>query len=71
MRPGAIATIGYEGRAVDDFADRLRRHRIELLVHVRDLPLSRKKGYSRPGIEYVHMRALAGRRVYVSRSPAG
>jgi uncharacterized protein (DUF488 family) len=63
----AIATIGYEGISVDEFLVRLKRHRIALLVDVRDLPLSRKRGFSKSalsksislvGIQYQHMREL-------------
>lgn len=62
-----IATIGYEGSAIDAFIASLLRASIDLLIDVRDLPLSRKKGFSknqlaealrRHGIEYVHLRGL-------------
>jgi uncharacterized protein (DUF488 family) len=65
--PRAIATIGYEGAALDDFVAALRRAHIDTVIDVRELPLSRKKGFSknqlaeqlrRHGIAYVHIKAL-------------
>jgi uncharacterized protein (DUF488 family) len=62
-----IATIGYEGATIDDFVVTLQRASIDVLIDVRDLPLSRKKGFSKNqlaetltanGIEYVHLRGL-------------
>ncbi len=63
----AIYTIGYEGRDLEEFADRLKDFGVETLVDVRDIPLSRKKGFSKTplsqylqevGIEYVHLKQL-------------
>lgn len=63
----AIATIGYEGADIQRFISALRTAKIEKLVDVRELPLSRKKGFSKraladalhaAGIGYVHIRAL-------------
>ena len=42
-----IYTIGYEGRNLDDFTRSLRRHRIDEVIDVRELPVSRKKGFSK------------------------
>ena len=62
-----IATIGYEGSTIDIFVAALRRSSIDVLIDVRELPLSRKKGFSKnqladalagSGIEYVHLRGL-------------
>jgi uncharacterized protein (DUF488 family) len=62
-----IATIGYEGATIGDFVATLQRASIDVLIDVRDLPLSRKKGFSKNqlaetlaahGIEYVHLRGL-------------
>ena len=59
-----IFTIGYEGLEIDTFMSMLKRHRIETIVDVRELPLSRKPGFSKKslegllnlsGREYVHM----------------
>jgi uncharacterized protein (DUF488 family) len=60
-------TIGYEGSRVDEFVATLRRAGIETLIDVRDLPLSRKPGFSKSalaekleahGIAYVHLKGL-------------
>lgn len=62
-----IFTIGYEKSTIDDFVNRLAAAEIELLVDVRELPLSRKKGFSKnglhaavreAGIDYLHVKAL-------------
>jgi uncharacterized protein (DUF488 family) len=42
-----IATIGYEGSTIDDFVVALLHVSIDVLIDVRDLPLSRKKGFSK------------------------
>lgn len=62
-----IFTIGYEGRSLEEFIDRLVAHGVALLADVRELPLSRKAGFSKNGlaaalgergIGYIHMRDL-------------
>jgi uncharacterized protein (DUF488 family) len=62
-----IFTIGYEGLDIEHFLDLLVSRDIETVVDVRELPLSRKKGFSKKsfhsilntsGIEYVHMSDL-------------
>lgn len=64
--PEQVWTIGYAGRAIDDFVRVLKRARVQLVVDVRELPLSRKKGFSKTalrgalesaGIDYRHVRA--------------
>ncbi|MER9074700.1 DUF488 domain-containing protein [Mesorhizobium sp. M0904] len=63
----ALLTIGYEGSEIGDFVSVLRSAGVELLVDVRDLPLSRKPGFSKnslknhlenSGINYRHTKAL-------------
>ena len=63
----SIFTIGYEKSTIDAFVNRLADAEIEVLVDVRELPLSRKKGFSKnglnaavreAGIEYLHVKAL-------------
>ena len=60
-----LYTIGYEGRALDELIAILASHRIERVIDVRDLPLSRRRGFSKTplgtalrgaGIDYVHVR---------------
>lgn len=62
-----LFTIGYEGRDLEEFADRLKNFDVDTLVDVRDIPLSRKKGFSKTplsqylqevGIEYIHIKPL-------------
>lgn len=63
----SIATIGYEGATPQSFIDTLRRHGIDLIIDVRAVPFSRKKGFSKNalaamleenGINYVHLEKL-------------
>lgn len=62
-----VYTIGYEGRTLNEFIDRLKSHGIQKIIDVRERPLSRKAGFSKTalglrleeeGIEYAHLRAL-------------
>ncbi|MBW8078010.1 MAG: DUF488 family protein [Gallionella sp.] len=59
-----VFTIGYEGLDIDAFMSLLAKHGIETVVDIRELPLSRKPGFSKKalasvlnlsGLEYVHM----------------
>jgi uncharacterized protein (DUF488 family) len=61
----ALFTIGYEGRALDELIAILASNKIDRVIDVRDLPLSRRRGFSKTplgtaltcaGIEYVHLR---------------
>ena len=63
----ALYTIGYEGSSISDVVERLKEARIQIVVDVRELPLSRKPGFSKnsmsttlraAGIDYVHVRPL-------------
>jgi len=42
-----IATIGYEGTTIDAFIETLQRASITVLIDVREVALSRKKGFSK------------------------
>jgi hypothetical protein len=64
---GALVSVGYEGRALEDFVALLLTHEVETVVDVRMTPLSRKRGFSKrkladaledAGIGYVHERDL-------------
>ncbi|MEI6634196.1 MAG: DUF488 domain-containing protein [Chlamydiota bacterium] len=66
-RPIALFTIGYEGSDMDSFIARLEQSQINRVVDVREIPLSRKPGFSKTslrekleeeGIEYVHIQRL-------------
>jgi uncharacterized protein (DUF488 family) len=57
-----LYTIGYEGRAVKDLLAVLKQAKVERVVDVRQMPLSRKPGFSKAalaefltshGIEYI------------------
>ena len=62
-----LYTFGYEGLSIDIFVRRLAEAGVRTVVDVRELPLSRKKGFSKQafarvlsaaGIAYAHMPAL-------------
>jgi uncharacterized protein (DUF488 family) len=64
---GKAWTAGYEGLTVQGLLDALALEQIEVLVDVRERPLSRKPGFSKAalaksteeaGLEYVHVREL-------------
>jgi uncharacterized protein (DUF488 family) len=59
-------SIGYEGRTPAEFLALLVAHRVTKVIDVRELPLSRRKGFSKTplsaklrsvGIAYQHVRA--------------
>lgn len=65
--PTELFTIGYEQRTQDELIRELRTAGVRRLVDVRELPLSRKRGFSKSAlgealaeaqIEYQHVRAL-------------
>jgi len=65
VRKTTVCTIGYEGKTPAEFVQLLKRARVSRLVDVRELPLSRRRGFSKTrlrtaleaeGIEYVHLR---------------
>jgi len=62
-----LFTIGYEGLDLAGFMKYLTWHEVEVLVDVREIPISRKKGFSKSalaeatakkGIGYTHLKAL-------------
>lgn len=62
-----IFTIGYQGLDVGTFVALLREYSVEMVVDVRELPISRKRGFSKKalagllnhsGLQYVHMGEL-------------
>lgn len=67
----SVFTIGYEGASLAAFLERLKAARVGTLVDVRELPLSRRPGFSKSqlakqlekaGIRYVHKRELGAPR---------
>jgi uncharacterized protein (DUF488 family) len=66
-----LYTIGYEAAALDDFIATLTTADVDTLVDVRELPMSRRRGFSKTalsaalkeaGIEYLHVRELGSPR---------
>src|SRR5690606_27524254 len=62
-----IFTIGYEGAQLPDFLATLENADVKLLVDVREVSVSRRKGFAKTalsqavagvGMEYVHLRGL-------------
>jgi uncharacterized protein (DUF488 family) len=65
MGRSALFTIGYEGRQLDELIAMLSAKRITRVIDIRELPLSRRRGFSKTplgealraaDIDYVHMR---------------
>ncbi|WP_236724530.1 DUF488 domain-containing protein [Mycobacterium avium] len=63
----SLVSVGYQGKSIDDLVERLLSQRVQILVDVRLMPLSRKPGFSKKklahaltavGITYIHHRAL-------------
>lgn len=66
-----LFTTGYEGKNIDEFLNHLCQHDIRRVIDVREIPLSRKKGFSKTAlreklsecnIEYVHIKKLGSPR---------
>lgn len=64
-------TLGYEGLKSEEFVTRLKETHVKTLVDVREVPWSRKKGFSKSqlektlssnGITYVHVKELGSPR---------
>lgn len=62
-----VFTIGYEGATIESFLAALERAGVRRVIDVRQLPLSRRPGFSKAplaaalkerGIGYVHLKAL-------------
>ena len=63
----SFKTIGYERANLENFIDALKAASVQIIIDVRDLPISRRKGFSKSalrdrleedGIQYVHLRGL-------------
>jgi len=62
-----LSTIGYEASSLEDFIATLQKARIHTLIDVRELPMSRRKGFAKKalssalddvGLSYVHLKGL-------------
>ncbi len=71
MEQYSLYTIGYEGKSIDGFISHLKQSGISTLVDVREIPISRKKGFSKTilsqhlkehNIEYLHFKELGSPR---------
>jgi len=80
MRTPTLYTIGYEATSTAELMVRLTREGIRRVVDVRELPLSRRKGFSKApraaalaegGIEYEHVRELGNPKRYRERYRSG
>jgi uncharacterized protein (DUF488 family) len=67
MKARELITIGYEGREIEQFIDCLKQQRISRLIDIREVPISRKRGFSKSALKerledenigYIHLRAL-------------
>jgi uncharacterized protein (DUF488 family) len=66
-----LCTIGYSGYSLEDFVQVLHRNQVKCLFDIREIPISRKRGFSKSalsqalshvGIEYRHLRVLGSPR---------
>jgi uncharacterized protein (DUF488 family) len=63
----SVFTIGYAERTIKEFIERLKRNNITVLIDVREIPVSRKPGFSKSrlseilrnnDINYIHVKDL-------------
>ena len=62
-----LFTVGYQGTKIESFIAQLKNHAINCLIDVREVPLSRKPGFSKASlaghltsnnIRYIHLKEL-------------
>lgn len=79
MRALPIVSVGYEGRTPAELVALLHAHDVEKVIDVRELPLSRRKGFSKTplantlkaaGISYQHVRAAGNPHRNLKADPA-
>ena len=67
MKRITVYTAGYESRDIKDFIGRLKKHGISMVIDVREIPASRKSGFSKSAlsehlqsakIKYLHVKEL-------------
>jgi uncharacterized protein (DUF488 family) len=75
-----LFTIGYEGKTPGEMIEQLLRAGIERVADVRELPLSRRRGFSKTslagaleeaGIRYEHVRKLGNPKPFRDRYKSG
>ena len=68
----SLLTLGYEGYTVEGFIDKLKENKIDVVVDVREIPLSHKKGFSKTplsenmtinNIKYCHFKELGSPKI--------
>lgn len=47
---GVVYTIGYEGKSIQEFIEKLKSNNIEQLIDVREIALSRKNGFAKTAL---------------------
>jgi uncharacterized protein (DUF488 family) len=76
----SLCTVGYEGRTTQELLHILLENDVEVVVDVREVAWSRKKGFSKSalsavladaGVEYVHVRELGNPKALRSELKAG
>jgi uncharacterized protein (DUF488 family) len=50
MNKSELLTIGYEGREINEFVKYLKQYNISCLIDIREIPISRKKGFSKSAL---------------------
>ncbi len=67
LMPKKLFTVGYEGLDIDSFIIHLKNNAVECLLDIREIPISRKRGFSKTAlserlneenIHYVHIADL-------------
>jgi uncharacterized protein (DUF488 family) len=67
MSQTELLTIGYEGSSIVDFLATIKQARVDIIIDVRDVPISRKAGFSKNAlsagladqqIDYLHLKGL-------------
>ncbi len=67
LKQKTLFTSGYEGVGLEDFIGQLKENNIQILIDIRERPLSRKKGFSKKSltaalalenINYLHLKEL-------------
>ena len=67
-----LFTVGYQGTEIDSFIAHIKKHAINCLIDVREVPLSRKPGFSKASlvghlesndIRYIHLKELGSPKI--------
>lgn len=72
IEPISLLTAGYEGKDIKEFINGLRSKEVRALIDVREVPFSRKSGFSKnqlsghleeAGIKYIHVKELGSPKI--------